>query len=665
MASPISQNSGNPLFDLFSNLNLENGAQEGGLLNNQKMPSEFAMAFTQALEAMPQKQTVETMTAEQRDVLANALLLSAYELDNAARNVASSVVPYSVSQTQLENFAAGTQNHAQSEIDKLEQALRAFALHTEPQRTDGGVELDPKATFPFKPYSIAPVTKFRDTTLDNGLLAAQIEAEKIKRENEILKNAIAFAAAQSLGPKLSLQTPVMMPQTQELPTNDLKSRMLQNPIWAQEAAHTEVDTTTLAALKKDLQAMGMDVEVSFQDVTSEALPHHSQSEVLFADSTKPLEQGFTSKPVNHQLSAFLTQPKNETEVSNLAQSQEVEASQNSVVNLQSEAHQKAQIEFPRMSLPSERNPNLAMHRILDKKVDAQIESAIEKFSEEKAIESEIRKMMNTQTTQAVRAVPSGDAAISSGLLMAHDRLSKVEETSEKETELFDKEVFQESNSSDSLRTLESNGSKTWVGAAEMKSSESSKTDSNQLSQVALERARNMATQLQGRGGTAKVQLRDSNAGNVSLQIRVEPGNKVFIEVSASDAGGKLKEDFKEGVEQLKKSLESQKLTLSEFKFTDTGFGSSTNSGSSQSNRENSAQEQRNNSQSQQGWSGQGTSQGGQNSSGQGQRAFQDFGLEQIAQQNSRTRGFERSTAATNNRQTNVQRNANGSLKVSA
>lgn len=213
----------------------------------------------------------------------------------------------------------------------------------------------------------------------------------------------------------------------------------------------------------------------------------------------------------------------------------------------------------------------------------------------------------------------------------------------------------------SFQVSETNGNKMWIGNAEAADNGSQVQEPSPLAAAALDRARNLAAQMHTRGGVAKIQIKDGKNGAINLEIRVEPGNKVFIDVKSRD--GKLKEELVEGIEALKKGLESQKMALTEFKFsTDTSMNSNSNSGGQQQSNNKNSQEnsapqnfQFNQQSSQQGQSGS----GGQHSQG---------GLEQMGERflnSARARTFEKNASASSSKQTNVQRTANGSLKVSA
>lgn len=194
-----------------------------------------------------------------------------------------------------------------------------------------------------------------------------------------------------------------------------------------------------------------------------------------------------------------------------------------------------------------------------------------------------------------------------------------------------------------------------------------------LARGTLERTRNMAIQLQGRGGTAKIQITDAKVGSVNLEIRVEQGNKVFVEIRSGNQ--KLKEELRENVEALKRSLEDNRMALAEVKFTveNAAMQSGATSSSQQNSQQNSnsrqdaqnLQQQLQDRAQQENMSRQFF--GGQNS---GQNSFQgsgeNFAQGEIASNAVRNRSFNQSSAANlNGRETNIQRSANGSLKVRA
>lgn len=194
-----------------------------------------------------------------------------------------------------------------------------------------------------------------------------------------------------------------------------------------------------------------------------------------------------------------------------------------------------------------------------------------------------------------------------------------------------------------------------------------------LARGTLERTRNMAIQLQGRGGIAKIQITDAKVGSVNLEIRVEQGNKVFVEIRSGNQ--KLKEELRENIEALKRSFEDNRMSLAEVKFTveNAAMQSSASSNTQQNSQQNnnSRQDAQNLQQQLQERAQQENLSrqffGGQNS---GQNSFQssgeNFAQGEIASNAVRNKVFNQSSAANlNGRETNIQRSANGSLKVRA
>lgn len=90
--------------------------------------------------------------------------------------------------------------------------------------------------------------------------------------------------------------------------------------------------------------------------------------------------------------------------------------------------------------------------------------------------------------------------------------------------------------------------------------------SNPLVSSATRRAIDLASQLQSRGGgTAKVQIQDDKLGNIELNIQMKKNNSVSMEIKASD--NDLKNILEKNSDTLKKSLDSQNIALTDFKVT--------------------------------------------------------------------------------------------------
>jgi hypothetical protein len=90
--------------------------------------------------------------------------------------------------------------------------------------------------------------------------------------------------------------------------------------------------------------------------------------------------------------------------------------------------------------------------------------------------------------------------------------------------------------------------------------------SNPIVSTTMRRAIDVSNQLQVRGGgTAKIQIQDDKIGSVELTINMKRDKSVSMEIKASDID--LKNNLEENAETLKKSLESQEINLIELKVT--------------------------------------------------------------------------------------------------
>ena len=191
-----------------------------------------------------------------------------------------------------------------------------------------------------------------------------------------------------------------------------------------------------------------------------------------------------------------------------------------------------------------------------------------------------------------------------------------------------------------------------------------------ISQAAVTRAQDLTAELQAKGGgTAKVQIRDGKLGVIDLKINMGIENKVYIEISSNNE--KIKAELEKGLDELKRSLDKQNLTLADFKLVSSANSASSDFQSSQDNSNNSNRGQENNQpqqqqQQQNNFFGSSTNSGSSGNSNFGQNGWQDSGTRfENPAQYSRQKGTEASSSAASDRHKNVQRGANGSLKVFA
>jgi len=202
--------------------------------------------------------------------------------------------------------------------------------------------------------------------------------------------------------------------------------------------------------------------------------------------------------------------------------------------------------------------------------------------------------------------------------------------------------------------------KTQQAKADARARESERT--REMARTAAQRAQTIAAELASKGGgTARVQIKDSQLGVVELRINMSDNNRMNVQLVANS--DRIKQELEKHADALKDGLEKHQLIVDGVNFaTDVKLGESAFQNSTQNESQNQQQPQ---SQNQQSF---GSFQ--QNASGQGQGSFdQDRFFEsqqlaglgnQIPQKQHRQNYTEK-----NEPQTNIQRSANGSLKVSA
>jgi hypothetical protein len=196
---------------------------------------------------------------------------------------------------------------------------------------------------------------------------------------------------------------------------------------------------------------------------------------------------------------------------------------------------------------------------------------------------------------------------------------------------------------------------------EARARESERT--REMARAAALRAQSVAAELAVKGGgTAKVQIKDSQLGVVELRINMSDDNRLKVELVANSE--RIKQELEKQSDELKNGLEKHKLVLEGVSFaTDAKLGESGFQNSSQSdNRNQQSQQQQQQQQSFNSFS-QNQSSAGQQGFGQ-ERFFQgpEIPLNSSAAVNSSAK---KNYSGKNDSQTNIQRNANGSLKVTA
>lgn len=186
----------------------------------------------------------------------------------------------------------------------------------------------------------------------------------------------------------------------------------------------------------------------------------------------------------------------------------------------------------------------------------------------------------------------------------------------------------------------------------------------EMARSAALRAQSIASELSAKGGgTAKVQIKDSQLGVVELRINMADNNRVSVELIANT--DRIKKELEKQTDDLKLGLEKHKVVLEGVKFaTDTKLGDSGFQNSSQNDNSRANQQQQQ--QQQQNFSSfsQGSNSNPQQSFGGGERFFE--GPRTPAVGNAAASGsVKKNYSGKNDAQTNVQRAANGSLKVTA
>jgi hypothetical protein len=188
----------------------------------------------------------------------------------------------------------------------------------------------------------------------------------------------------------------------------------------------------------------------------------------------------------------------------------------------------------------------------------------------------------------------------------------------------------------------------------------------EMARSASLRAQNIASELAAKGGgTAKVQIKDSQLGVVELRINMSDNNRLNVELVANSE--RIKQELEKQSEDLKSGLEKHKVVLEGVKFaTDTKLGDAGFQNSQQNdNRNQQQQQQQQQQQPQQGFNSfsQNNSSGGQQ--GFGQDRFFEAPNIPLNTQAAVGGSVRKNYTGKNDAQTNVQRTANGSLKVIA
>lgn len=182
--------------------------------------------------------------------------------------------------------------------------------------------------------------------------------------------------------------------------------------------------------------------------------------------------------------------------------------------------------------------------------------------------------------------------------------------------------------------------------------------SREMARAAALRAQSIASELAAKGGgSARVQIKDSQLGVVELRVNMTDRNRMNVELIANTE--RIKQELEKQTEELKSGFEKHQVILEGVQFsTDSKLGESgfQNSNQNENKGQNQFQQQNFNSFS-------------QNSSSQGQQGSNPERTFELANTpinaNLNKSSARKDYSGKNEPKTNVQRDANGSLKVSA
>ncbi|KAB8038045.1 hypothetical protein GCL60_12800 [Silvanigrella paludirubra] len=194
--------------------------------------------------------------------------------------------------------------------------------------------------------------------------------------------------------------------------------------------------------------------------------------------------------------------------------------------------------------------------------------------------------------------------------------------------------------------------------------------SNPMVSAATRRAVDLSSQLQARGGgNAKIQIQDEKFGSIELNIHMKKDNTVSMEIKATDKD--LKNILEQNSDTLKKTLDSQNISLTDFKVStvesksiQAGLGGTTSQGFSQQQFN-----QNSNNGNNQDFYQQNLAQGFMsNSFSNGNNSFfnrsdDDYSFSKSSNQSYINSRNNFSKNMEKNSITNIQRGANGSIKV--
>lgn len=194
--------------------------------------------------------------------------------------------------------------------------------------------------------------------------------------------------------------------------------------------------------------------------------------------------------------------------------------------------------------------------------------------------------------------------------------------------------------------------------------------SNSMVSAATRRAVDLSSQMQARGGgNAKIQIQDEKLGSLELNIHMKKDNTVSMEIKATD--NDVKNMLEKNSDTLKKTLDSQNISLTDFKVT-TVEGKSIHSGLGGTAGQGFSQQQSNqnsNNGNTQDLYQQNLNQGFfSNGFSNGNNPFfksadDDYSFSNSSKQNYINNRNNLSRSMEKNSITNIQRGANGSIKV--
>jgi hypothetical protein len=188
--------------------------------------------------------------------------------------------------------------------------------------------------------------------------------------------------------------------------------------------------------------------------------------------------------------------------------------------------------------------------------------------------------------------------------------------------------------------------------------------SREIARAAALRAQSIASELSAKGGgSAKIQIKDSRLGVVELRINMTDNKHVTIDLVANS--DRIKQELEKQSDDLKVGLEKQNVVLEGVRFvTDTKLGDSGTQNSSQNDSSRSGQQSQQQQQQNMSSFSEGRN-GSQQQNSSGNERFLDGSVNARTNQIPSNGSIRKNYSGQIEPQTNVQRSANGSLKITA